>query len=369
MLQPSRLPIEWPNVVFLAVVHLVGVLGAATYVAMAGVTWPVVALAAAWTVLTIFGISAGYHRLFSHRTYEAHPLFRLFLLAFGAAAFQNSVLAWAADHRRHHARTDSDLDPYDSRRGFWHAHVGWVLRKPDPTIPTANVSDLEADRWIRWQHRHHQLLGAVVGFLLPALLGLLVGDLWGGLLLGGFARLVFVYQVTFAVNSLAHKFGSQPYSDRDSARDSFLAALVTMGEGYHNFHHTFPGDYRNGVRRYQFDPTKWILSALSTVGVTRNLRRTPAPAVIRARVRMEERRLERAGVLPGRASEALQSARAAVDEALGRWNALLKRYEAARREAEARCSGALGRLRDDCVAARADVREALARWRRTAPLA
>ncbi|MCG5053169.1 MAG: fatty acid desaturase [Myxococcales bacterium] len=278
--------VDWTNLVFLAAVHLVGVVGSALYLVLARPSIALLALAAVSTVVTIFAISAGYHRLFSHRAYEAHPLVRLFFLIFGASAFQTSALTWSANHRRHHARTDTPDDPYSVRRGFWHAHVGWVLEMTPSPLDATPARDLQADPLVRWQHRHFVLIAALAAFGLPLLAGVALGDVWGGLLLVGFGRLVFVYQVTFAVNSLAHRLGSQPYSNRESSRDSFWCALVTMGEGYHNYHHTFPGDYRNGVRSYHFDPTKWIVYSLSKVGLARNLRRTPAKAIERARARM-----------------------------------------------------------------------------------
>src|SRR5690606_23402384 len=129
--------------------------GTLAYVLTVGVSWAALAIAAVWTILTIFAISAGYHRLFSHRTYEAHPAFRVFLLVLGAGAFQTSALTWSATHRRHHSHTDSDQDPYDARRGFWHSHVGWVIEQGDPTIAATPIPDLEADHWVRWQHRHY----------------------------------------------------------------------------------------------------------------------------------------------------------------------------------------------------------------------
>jgi stearoyl-CoA desaturase (delta-9 desaturase) len=152
------------------------------------------------------------------------------------------------------------------------------------------VPDLARRRLLIWQHRHYPVIGGVVGFLAPLLLGWAFGDPWGGLIVGGFTRLVFVYQATFAVNSFAHWLGSQPYSDANTSRDSTVTALLTMGEGYHNFHHTFPADYRNGFWPHQFDPTKWIIWVLAAAGLARNLRRAPAQLVERARRRMEERR-------------------------------------------------------------------------------
>jgi stearoyl-CoA desaturase (Delta-9 desaturase) len=273
-------------------VHVAAVGGSALYLWLHGMSLAAAVIGLVLTCLTIFSISAGYHRLFSHRAFDAHPVFRWFVLVFGAAAFQNTALVWAADHRRHHARTDSPLDPYDAGRGLWHSHMGWVLRKTDPELSTAKVQDLERDPLVIWQKRYYALIGCVAGLVLPTALGFAFGDPIGGFVVGAALRLLFTYHVTFSINSLAHKLGAQPYSLHTSARDSFLVAMVSMGEGYHNFHHTFPSDYRNGVGRHQFDPTKWAVRALSVVGVTHNLRRTPVAAIARARARVDQRRRE-----------------------------------------------------------------------------
>src|SRR4029450_6285636 len=131
-------------------------------------------------------------------------------------------------------------------------------------------------------------------FGVPTLLAwLLLGDPLGGVLIAGAFRVMFVWHVTFSINSVAHMVGSQPYSDRNTSRDSLITAFLSLGEGYHNFHHTFPVDYRNGVRVRDFDPSKWTTRAASLVGLARNLRRTPKAIVIRARLRMEARKLEK----------------------------------------------------------------------------
>jgi stearoyl-CoA desaturase (delta-9 desaturase) len=285
------------------------------------------------------------------------------LLAFGAGAFQTSALAWAAAHRRHHGSTDSDEDPYDARRGFWYSHIGWVVRKADPTIPAVPVRDLERDPLVRWQDRHYALVAIAVGLVLPLLLGLVCGDPWGGFVMGAAVRLLVVYHATFSINSFAHRFGSQPYSDRSSARDSLLTALVSMGEGYHNFHHTFPADYRNGVRAHEFDPTKWALRALAAVGVVRTLRRTPPTAIVRARLRMDERRLE-ALTVPPAARQRLQQLRAMVDGAVVRWHDLVACYEAKRLETRHQARDALAGIRAEVRAAGQEFRRVHATWKR-----
>lgn len=276
-----KAPIDWQNTLFLATAHGLAVV-ATIYVILGFAAWGTILLAFLWFALCGFSITAGYHRLFSHRAYEAHPLIRALFLFFGAAAVQNSALNWSQDHRRHHARTDTPDDPYNIRRGFWWAHIGWVLRD-NGRRSADGMRDLRADRLVLFQHKHYLLLAVVAGALLPMALGWLWGDPWGGLLVAGFLRLVFQWHVTFCVNSVAHMFGQRPYCTKTSARDSFWVALLTLGEGYHNYHHRFPADFRNGIRWYHFDPSKWLIWTLSKVGLTSDLRRTDTLRIARAR--------------------------------------------------------------------------------------
>jgi stearoyl-CoA desaturase (delta-9 desaturase) len=360
---PKSLPFDWVNIGLLATVHVVSIGGMAIYLPLHGMSWPIGVMAMVLTGLTIFSISAGYHRLFSHRTYEAHPVLRFLLLAVGAGAYQNSVLAWASDHRRHHARTDTDLDPYSAERGFWYSHIGWVLRKSDPDIKQTPVRDLERDPLVMWQARYYPYVATAMGVGLPVLLGFLLGDAWGGFIVGGAVRLLISFHCTFAINSVAHLVGKQPYSDKSSARDSFVTALISMGEGYHNFHHTFPSDYRNGVRAHHFDPTKWTLRALAMVGLAKNLRRTSRAAVVRARLRMDERRLPMDRLSPA-ARERVEQVRAAIDHALNRWNALVAQVEAIKREAGDQARKLMRALRAELREVRRELAEAYASWQK-----
>lgn len=320
MQDPKRRAWLWPNIAFLVIIHLIAAGGTTAYLLLHGPSLAAVIAAVIWGFATIFSISAGYHRLFSHRAYEAHPVMRFLLLLFGAAAFQNSALEWAVDHRLHHARVDTDEDPYSIRQGFWYAHVGWILRRSDPAISRPGANDLRTDGLVRWQARFFLPIAVFMSFLLPLGLGFVFGDPWGFLVLAGFLRLVLVLQATFSINSVTHSIGSQPYSRRDSSRDSFLAALVTMGEGYHNYHHTFPADYRNGVRRYQFDPTKWIIRALAPLGITWNLKRTSLPKIYQARMQVDaEARKERSAAAD---AGTVAQERRLFDEWVECWNAL-----------------------------------------------
>ena len=195
------------------------------------------------------------------------------------------------------------------------------------------VRDLERDPLVAAQHRYYVPAGIAMGIGLPVLLGWAFGDPWGGFIVAGAVRLLLVYHATFAINSIAHCFGAQPYSDQTSSRDNLLTALVSMGEGYHNFHHAFCADYRNGAYAHQFDPTKWVLWSLAKLGVVRNLRRTPPAAILRARMRMDERRLATALALQPAARERLEQLRATVDRAAVHWRERVAQYEAKKDEA------------------------------------
>jgi len=245
-----------------------------------------------FVVLAIFNgmsITGGYHRLWAHRTYEANFLVRLFFMVFGTMAVQNSILVWASGHRTHHRHVDKeDQDPYSIKRGFCFAHMGWMVRQyPSGREDFSNAPDLLADKMVMFQHKYYAVLAIGINFALPALIGYLAGDVAGVMILGGLFRLVWSHQTTFFINSLAHMWGRRPYTDENTARDNDFLAIFTYGEGYHNYHHIFQYDYRNGVRWYQIDPTKWLIYGLSKVGMTKNLKRIPNFAIEKARAQMQ----------------------------------------------------------------------------------
>jgi stearoyl-CoA desaturase (delta-9 desaturase) len=238
-------------------------------------------------------ITAGYHRLWSHKAYEANPVVRVVLSIGGAMALQNSILHWCSDHRIHHKHVDNnESDPYSAKMGFWYSHIGWMLREyqVDRYSDYSNCRDLQKDKVVMWQHRHYLAIMLSANFGVPILLGWLNNDIWGMLLLAGVFRLVVVHHVTFFINSLAHIWGRQPYTDKNSARDNDILAFFTFGEGYHNFHHIFEYDYRNGIRWWQFDPSKWLIRGLSFLGLARNLRRCPEERIEKARLVMQLQR-------------------------------------------------------------------------------
>lgn len=273
--------LDWINALFLVASHGLALWGL-VYMFQHFSPWTLIQ-AIVWFTLCGLSITGGYHRLYSHPTYKAKKWVEILYLCFGAASVQNSALKWSDDHRRHHSSTDTDRDPYNIRRGFWWAHIGWVFFKSQETGGMTRVPDLLRNRLVVFQDRYYVPIAIAFGVIVPGLVASLWGDAMGGILIAGFLRLVVQYHATFSINSVAHLIGKQPYSDKDSARDSWITALITMGEGYHNYHHSFPADYRNGVRAWQFDPTKWWVWTLSKVGQTSDLRRTPWEKILRAR--------------------------------------------------------------------------------------
>ena len=245
---------------------------------------------------TGISITAGYHRLWSHRAYQAHWSVRLFFMLFGAMALQNSILIWGSQHRTHHRFVDDwDKDPYSAKRGFWFSHMGWILRNyPSGRNDFTNAKDLERDPIVMFQHRWYLPITLAMNLGLPLALGWAVGDLWGVFLLGGLLRLVLNHHFTWFINSLAHMWGSQPYTDENTARDNPALAFLTYGEGYHNFHHIFQNDYRNGVKWWHFDPTKWLIATMAWLGLAWNLKRVPDLWIQRAELAMQFKRMEAA---------------------------------------------------------------------------
>jgi len=235
------------------------------------------------------GITAGYHRLWSHRAYSAHPIFKYFLLFVSTGAFQMSVFDWCIDHRAHHRYTDTDKDPYSISKGFWYAHIGWLLKKrAEPVV--SDIRDLEADPALQFQHKYYPWLAIFEGFLLPTFIaGYFWGDWMGGLFIAAIFSRTVASHATFCVNSVAHFWGEWTYSDQRSPRDSWLVGLITFGEGYHNFHHEFPYDYRNGAQYQNYDPTKWLIWLLSWVGITYDLKYFSEETIQKGQIQMKEK--------------------------------------------------------------------------------
>jgi stearoyl-CoA desaturase (delta-9 desaturase) len=287
-------PINWPTTLMFIVTPLAALVLVPWYGIVHGFS------AGSWGVFAFFlvacgmSVTAGYHRLWAHRTYEARTPLKILYLIFGSMALQNSALVWCSGHRIHHLHVDdNDRDPYSAGRGFWFSHIGWMLRYyPSGNPDFSNARDLERDPLLAFQNRHYLLIALAINLGLTIGAGLLVGDVWGTFILAGLLRVVISHHFTFLINSLAHMWGTRPYTDENSARDNPVLAFLTHGEGYHNFHHIFAHDYRNGVRWWQWDPTKWLVAAMQYVGLARRLKRTPAFQIQRALLAMQFQRAQ-----------------------------------------------------------------------------
>lgn len=280
--------IDWINFLFLSLTPVTAILLTLLWVKNDGFNWGQVIMAIILYFATGISITAGYHRLFAHKAYDANPFVKFFFLVFGAATFQNSALKWGSDHRIHHNKVDTSEDPYNINEGFFYAHIGWVLLKKNSEVHANYARDMLNDKLIMWQHKYYIPIAVLAGFLFPAALGqLLFGSWLGGLALSGFARVVVVHHCTFFINSLCHCVGSTPYTDQNTAKDSWIMALFTFGEGYHNFHHLFQADFRNGIRWYHFDPTKWLILTLNKLGLAFKLKLTAQEKILSAKMQMK----------------------------------------------------------------------------------
>ena len=236
---------------------------------------------------------------------------RLFLILAGASSVQGSCYWWARRHRSHHRYTDTDKDPYNAKRGFFWTHVGWMIFKTDLRPGPVDLTDLRNDVLVQWQHRWYGTNLTIWGFVLPTVIpGVFWGDWWGGLCFVSGLRmtvghhvschpplvecreLIAASQSVFCVNSLAHYLGEASYDDKHSPRDHLLSAILTLGEGYHNFHHQFPMDYRNAYMWYQWDPTKWFIALCGFLGLAHNLRKFPNNEIGKGKLMMRLKKLK-----------------------------------------------------------------------------
>ena len=295
-------PIILLNSLIFAITGSIAFIGVPLWAYFIGFSATEIAITIILFFFTGISITAGYHRLWSHKAYKAHPIVKVVLAVGGAMTVQNSILHWASDHRVHHRHVDdNDKDPYSAKKGFWYSHIGWMLREYQAHRYDnyENCRDLQKDKVVMWQHNHYIAIVLIANFGITALLGWLNGSILGMILLAGVFRLVAVHHVTFFINSLAHLWGKQPYTENNTAKDNGVIALFTFGEGYHNYHHIFEYDYRNGIRWWQYDPTKWMIRGLSFFKLTWDLRRTPEERIEKARAEMQFKLAnKRASLLP-----------------------------------------------------------------------
>jgi len=265
---------NWNMVIILTIIPLIGVFGTGIYVYFNGIVWQEPVMMLIYWFLSGMGITMGYHRLFAHRAYKTNSFVEWILMILGSTALENTILKWCSDHRTHHKKAETVDDPYSITEGFWHAHIGWILKNtPEEKSRVRGVKDLEEKSAVRFQSKYYFHIGIIVGFILPLAIGFIYGRPLGAILWVGFLRLAIVHHATFFINSLCHYMGHRTYDFKATARDSWFVSWFTFGEGYHNYHHKFQWDYRNGVKWFAYDPSKWIINTLSFIGITYELRK------------------------------------------------------------------------------------------------
>jgi stearoyl-CoA desaturase (delta-9 desaturase) len=267
-----RTEVVWRNVVLFSLLHIGGLYGLFCLFFVA--QWKTVA----WTLLlhafASFGITAGAHRLWSHRSYKAAFPFRAVLVLLNSIAFQNDIIEWSRDHRCHHKWTETNADPHNSTRGMFFSHIGWLLVKKHPDVirkgKTLDLSDLYADRLLVWQRRFYPFLVVMLCFLVPTMVPI---HFWGeqmhvAFITAALFRYLFSLHVTWCVNSVAHTFGYRPYDISIAPAESLFTALNAFGEGFHNYHHVFPQDYRTSeFRWWQLNPTSALIDLCAKIGL------------------------------------------------------------------------------------------------------
>lgn len=349
---------DWVNIAFLTLTPIIGVAGTIAYTVWAGFHLWMPLLTVGMYLAVGMSICAGYHRFFSHKSYECSPFVQALYAFFGAMAAQNSILWWSSSHRVHHKHVDNDWDPYNIQRGFWWAHIFWIFYKNPEKRTFENAPDLLENPVVMWQHRWHKVIMIVGGFGLPMAIGAMFGDPIAGLLWGGFLRIVIVHHTTFFVNSLAHALGEPTFNAEVSARDNWFVALLTLGEGYHSFHHRFPADFRNGIQWYHWDPAKWFIRGLRWMGLAEELCETAPPQVEHARLRAALVIVEpRIATVPPRLGDDIRhrisEAMAHLETAVALW----------RQHREERAAGVSKRWRETRRRSRRHVRQSRRHWK------
>jgi stearoyl-CoA desaturase (delta-9 desaturase) len=234
-----------------------------------GISGTAVALLFATFWGRMFFITAGYHRYFAHRSYRLARVPQ-FLMAFGGiTAAQKGPLWWAAHHRDHHRSSDTEADIHTPQKGFWWSHVGWILCDRYSDTKLDRIQDFARFPELRFLNKHN-----AIGPWSLAIVCFLIGG-WSGLVLGFLVSTVLLWHSTFFINSLAHVFGRRRYATTDTSRNSALLAVLTMGEGWHNNHHYYQSSCRNGFFWWEWDPTFYVLTALSWVGIVRDMKKPP----------------------------------------------------------------------------------------------
>ena len=277
----SKMIIVWPNIIKFIILHCLALYGLTFLPIMSWQSW--LFLFATYQ-FSGAGITAGAHRLWSHKTYKAKTPLRLFLAIANSMAGENSIYVWTRDHRTHHKCSETVGDPHNASRGFFFAHMGWLLVRKHPAViragKTINMADLETDPIVMFQHKHYIPCFLISSFILPTI----IPHLWWGESLTtayfmSVVRYVAVLHFTWLVNSAAHFYGMKPYDVTIGPTENMAVSVLAMGEGFHNYHHTFPYDYSTSEWGFSFNVTTLFIDAMAAIGQAYDLRKATEATV------------------------------------------------------------------------------------------
>jgi stearoyl-CoA desaturase (Delta-9 desaturase) len=273
-------------VLTVVVVPLAATLFAIRLLWQRAVNWPDLALLGVLYALVALGVTVGFHRMLTHRSFRPHPAVKFVLLVLGSMAVEGPALQWAATHVKHHALADSEGDPHSPLDGFFHAHLGWVFES-DNADPNVYCRNLVNDPIVGFVSRTF-LLWAVLAFVIPFGVGGLLGGwagAWTGLLWGGLVRQFLTHHVTWSVNSVCHTFGRREFETTDRSRNEWIVGLLAFGEGWHNNHHAFPRSAFHGLHWWQFDLSGYLIWTLERLGLATEVYRIPPALLARQKQR------------------------------------------------------------------------------------
>ncbi len=283
--------IVWTNVFLISYVHILGFAGlfCAPYVHWA--TWIFFCV---YYLISGLGVTAGAHRLWSHKSYKARLPVRILLMLFNCISFQNNILEWCRDHRVHHKFSETDADPHDARRGFFFAHMGWLMMRKHPEVilkgRVIDMSDLKKDSVVMFQRKYYHIIALVCSVIIPTVVPWYFwneGVVASFLLCGAF-RYISTLHVTWMVNSAAHMFGKRPYDGTINPAENWFVCLTAIGEGYHNYHHTFPYDYAASEWGPKLNVTTCFIDFCSALGLVYDRKQVSTNAISRVRKRLGE---------------------------------------------------------------------------------
>lgn len=290
--RPDRMSFSSQMAVAVGVIGpFIGLLGAMVFLWGRGMGWVDLWLLVGMYSLTVIGVTVGFHRLFTHKSFETSTSIKAFLAIAGSMSIQGPVIKWCAVHRRHHQESDQEGDPHSPHlhgdgffamlAGMWHAHVGWIF-EPDPENIRRSVKDLVADP-VLMRINNWFAVWVALGLILPAGVGYAcTGSWWGalsGFLWGGLVRVFVMHHVTWSINSVCHVWGTRPFDSRDESRNNFPIALISFGEGWHNNHHAFPTSARHGLKWWQIDISYIFIRMMQLVGLAWDVRVPPRSAM------------------------------------------------------------------------------------------